>query len=1070
VRGLNFYAVAGKESHAEALMLQTETTLRPFERYLDRAIRSARDRWWRNQVGWEPVRQRWLVTVTALDRRVLVNRRDPAWRITNWPRDLEPDTSRPLQVPARDLQLAVALERSRHGDDLRIRVDGDLRVDDVVWWCGRQCEIAREPAPSAPSIVETVGGQRIHLRRAPEADDDGWILVLEGTGGDDQLCVDGEMMRVRELSPDERVRRLRDAAGRSFELNGDTLLVEQPPDAELLTADNGVRFRCHAERRGRQDGPWVQLLPPDDDEESSIDPRAAFCEGDVREVVTSRRRSRDDVYRVIGRRADSYQLLLDRLPPEGSTLYLPVNTHSLGLQLRAIRQLKESPLPHQRGLLRLCENSLRVEWPRVAERWPSRWTTLTDEELDGTDEQRKFVARALGTPDLAILEGPPGSGKTTAICELVRQLAADGQRVLLCASTNAAIDNVLERLIKARAPVDAVRIGLADRVDPEVRATQIDEKVDALLQAWRDIPHLQALGGDPRPMAERVVVASAHLTCGTTMGIVRHPVFAAERHATVPQWDVLIVDEASKTLIQEFMVPALLARRWVIVGDVQQLAPFTDQADIVANLETLANARGRGLLPDDHQRACMVLFRMARPELRETGARWLIVERPGVLDFLAQEACNRTGLPSIARVVARPSAREGLFQQVTVEQVRAGEPESLALAACDWVLVGSDVLGQVAGYLPSDLMHAKDLSSDPLLGKRTLPESHPLFFRHAWWLHRAGSLRRPPRGRRDGVVPIAKDEASEQDWLTGHKFAGEIAWRMIRVHELRRSNPRERARRQRELERILPATVDVTDALDEIQDIGLPSILEVLQEGIGVERTSRPSALTEGMKRGLDDRFVSLSFQHRMHRDISAFPRAVIYEGRSLRDANTIRKRDSGLGWDFGRYRSRSAWVDVRGGGHIVNQREVDVMEAIVRGYLAWAVDRPPPEGRRWEVACLSFYSSQERAISKMLRTVTKDHNRYTRFTVGNVEIVCGTVDRFQGREADLVLLSMRNTGRTGFLDSRNRLNVAVTRARQQLVILGDYGYYSRCRIDELEQLTRHCQREDDRSPLGGPR
>ena len=43
--------------------------------------------------------------------------------------------------------------------------------------------------------------------------------------------------------------------------------------------------------------------------------------------------------------------------------------------------------------------------------------------------------------------GPPGSGKTTAICELVLQLAKQGKRALLCASTHVAVDNVLERIL-----------------------------------------------------------------------------------------------------------------------------------------------------------------------------------------------------------------------------------------------------------------------------------------------------------------------------------------------------------------------------------------------------------------------------------------------------------------------------------------------------------------------------------------------------------------------------------------------------------------------------------------------
>jgi superfamily I DNA and/or RNA helicase len=94
-----------------------------------------------------------------------------------------------------------------------------------------------------------------------------------------------------------------------------------------------------------------------------------------------------------------------------------------------------------------------------------------------------------------------------------------------------------------------------------------------------------------------------------------------------------------------------------------------------------------------------------------------------------------------------------------------------------------------------------------------------------------------------------------------------------------------------------------------------------------------------------------------------------------------------------------------------------------------------------------------------MLQRLTGD-DRKTRFFVRDssgaeiVEIVCGTVDRFQGREADMVLLSMRNTRRIGFLNSPNRLNVAVTRARQQLVVIGDGKFFKHCDVSELEELA----------------
>ncbi|MFY0538901.1 AAA domain-containing protein [Nannocystis pusilla] len=81
-----------------------------------------------------------------------------------------------------------------------------------------------------------------------------------------------------------------------------------------------------------------------------------------------------------------------------------------------------------------------------------------------------------------------GLRKTTAICEIVQQLVSRGQRVLLCASTHFAIDNVLERLLDSGAAVDAVRIGKLDKVDDKVRACQLDARIEALIDAWKRLP------------------------------------------------------------------------------------------------------------------------------------------------------------------------------------------------------------------------------------------------------------------------------------------------------------------------------------------------------------------------------------------------------------------------------------------------------------------------------------------------------------------------------------------------------------------------------------------------------
>jgi len=1085
MRRLFFHAAAatGHPGVVEALQDQAQATLRPFHRYLSQAIHTARERQIRYQLRWERVRDVRTFALRAVDTLLRAPRRRPGYLVQSWPAGVEPDLAQHAFVIARGLPVQV-VSAVRTAGGLRIATEPALEPADRLLWCRVDCEIAAEPPPAPPRQVTDLEGRRLELRGTPAPDGDGdWRLVVVGERRDAELIVDGERVEVEVVPAMDGLRRVQDGAGVWLEVSGGSLRVEGLPAEGLLHGDNGVCFEWSAGSR-RQRGHWVQLLSPERiSADEALDPRAAFCEGDVAEVLTAKSRRDGEVYKVLRIDQDRYQLLLDRLPPEGSTLFLPVDLRNLYLQQRALRQLADAPLPHHQGLLRLCEDPARVRWPAVSPQEPARWRSLTDETRSGTLEQRDFVARALGTPDLAFLEGPPGSGKTTAICEIVQQLVARGERVLLCASTHVAIDNVLERLLAADLPIDAVRIGKLDRVDDRVRATQLDARIDALLERWQTVPELRCLGdGELRAMAERTVVMAASLTCGTTMGIVSHPLFrgrdedlrAAERPiATLPHWDVLIVDEASKTLIQEFLVPALMARRWIVVGDVRQLPPFADRDEIVANLRDLVDEEDREIFPREHQRACLLRFRLLREEVRQPGMRWLIVERPAVLDWIARELeAEPAAARDVLRVVTRGVAPAGRVRSVSLEQLRAGAPEALHLAAADWVLIGDDLIGEVAPLLPCDLLLART-EADRIEG---LSERDPLRFRQAWWLARAGALPKPykERGsRRDAIASFGDAERHEADWLARHDLAQELAWRLTRLHELRRSRgDRQRERLRADLRALAPRAPRIDKPIAELEDIGLPSILEVLQEGVGRERSRRRSALTEGLAgsggRAFEARFERLSYQHRMHPDISRFPREVFYDRASLLDANTIEQRDARLGWSFGDLRARSAWAHVAGRERDgVNADEVRVIAGIARDFIAWARAAGPPSGRMpeaiWEVACLCFYAKQERALSQMLRELT-GWDGHTRFRAAGapVELVCGTVDRFQGREADLVMLSMRNTHRVGFLDSPNRLNVAVTRARQQLVVVGDGIYFGQCRIDELQRLALETARVDE--------
>lgn len=111
----------------------------------------------------------------------------------------------------------------------------------------------------------------------------------------------------------------------------------------------------------------------------------------------------------------------------------------LSRQRNAIETIVTRPSESQKTLLDLCD--LYRFKPQLApfnfRQKSLDYVVLTDSTRDGTMSQRTFVQKAMQTPDFMILQGPPGSGKTTAILELIYQLIKEGKKVSLDDNLNA---------------------------------------------------------------------------------------------------------------------------------------------------------------------------------------------------------------------------------------------------------------------------------------------------------------------------------------------------------------------------------------------------------------------------------------------------------------------------------------------------------------------------------------------------------------------------------------------------------------------------------------------------------
>lgn len=214
--------------------------------------------------------------------------------------------------------------------------------------------------------------------------------------------------------------------------------------------------------------------------------------------------------------------------------------------------------------------------------------------------QQAAVHKILGAEDLAIVHGPPGTGKTTTLVQAIKALIKqNNQQILVVAPSNTAVDLLSEKL--SDEGLNVLRVGNPARVSERLMSLTLDSKM-AEHNSMKEIKKLRKQANEFRDMAHKYkrnfgkaerdqrkalfdearsimksventeqyiiddLLTKAQVIAATLVGANHHTVRKMKYHTVV-------IDEAGQALEPACWIPILKAKKVILAGDHCQLSP-----------------------------------------------------------------------------------------------------------------------------------------------------------------------------------------------------------------------------------------------------------------------------------------------------------------------------------------------------------------------------------------------------------------------------------------------------------------------------------------------------------------
>lgn len=293
----------------------------------------------------------------------------------------------------------------------------------------------------------------------------------------------------------------------------------------------------------------------------------------------------------------------DWIEDRGVGIQLVVDQRTNTIMLKSLNAIKESKK------LSDLFNAIHSKQTEKLEQLTFAPIEFNNHQLN--ESQKNAVQNGLLDQDITIVHGPPGTGKTTTLIELVQQLILQDKKVLISAPSNTAVDHIGIQLATSKGSnqsrLDFLRVGNNTKVDERLKAYTIEGKMEEA-KLKTTIKNLRIRSEQLRKMShqykrnfgkserdqrklllqevksirseikalqhsfEESLFEKANIIIGTPIGL-------CDNGFTENEFDVLIIDEAGQCLEPLAWVLFDFAKRFLFAGDPFQLPPTVISRD-----------------------------------------------------------------------------------------------------------------------------------------------------------------------------------------------------------------------------------------------------------------------------------------------------------------------------------------------------------------------------------------------------------------------------------------------------------------------------------------------------------